>query len=99
MKSSYEVEFIAEEVAAGFRFNVEEKKVEVNSKIRNLREDLRSIIIDEAVRAGEKYEELSQSETKDSQQLIQKAREEARQTSQERYGELREEAFSSLNQE
>ena len=100
MKSNYQIELTTRVLDSNFEIDSENKLVRVSEGIRELREDLRSIIIDEAIRAGEHYEYLKSLPPEERKQLKirQEARERARQVSLNRYGKLRDKAFQKLRE-
>lgn len=100
MEGKYEVQFAEDSLQQYFQIDAEAKEVNLCPQIKDLREDLRSIIIDEAIRTGERLEELLQLPSAEKEQLNieEEARERARQVSLDRYGKLRTEAFNKLKE-
>ncbi len=100
MEGKYEVQFAEDSLQRYFQIDAEAEQVNLCPQIKDLREDLRSIVIDEAIRTGEQLEELIKlsSAEKEGLDIEEEARARARQVSRDRYGELRTEAFNQLQE-
>lgn len=100
MEGKYEVQFATDSLKDHFQIDAETRQVNLCPQIKELREDLRSIVIDEAIRTGEHLEELIKLPPQEKEQLNieEEARTRARQVSLDRYGKLRAEAFNKLEE-